>query len=166
MIWDDSVPLPGVDRREDQRLDLVKNHERTKARIRMGRAQGLSDGALMLPVVPALGIPAGCALGVLVVIDEKTHAVPVAAAQKCLELLVVVPPVPASATCARGRRGGDDDDRDKTNRSPQSGGHQYVSDNRLFRRPLDEHGDLPHEPAPSRAGRPPRRFISHRVPVE
>lgn len=43
---------------------------------------------------------------------------------------------------------------------------QQSLDNRFFGLPLDEYADLSHNAASVWEGRPPRRFISHRVPVE
>ena len=75
---------------------------------------------------------------------------------------------PAAASAARTGRSGrrDDDDWCEVNPSRQGGRREDLVDESLLGLPLDEDDDPLHEVGPSCVGRPPSRFISHRLPVE
>ena len=79
---------------------------------------------------------------------------------------VVLPPTPASAMSAGGSGRGDDHGRREHETAGPGRRDEHVIDDDLLRLALDENEDLFHRIRPSFVGRPPRRFISHRLPVE
>lgn len=91
---------------------------------------------------------------------------PVRRLEKSLELGVVVLPVAAAVMGASGGCRGRDDDRRHVRSAHRGRRAQDLVDQRFLGLPLHEDDDLPHQARPSRAGRPPRRFISHSEPVE
>lgn len=104
--------------------------------------------------------------GILVVVDEKSDSMKVARLEQIAEPHVVVPPAAASAARAGGGGRRDDDDWCEVNPSRQGGRREDLVDESLLGLPLDEDDDPLHEVGPSCVGRPPSRFISHRLPVE
>ena len=86
--------------------------------------------------------------------------------QQVVELPVVVLPGAASSGSPRWRQRGAHDDRNEVDTTGFGRVDQQSLDNRFFGLPLDEYADPPHNAASAWEGRPPRRFISHSVPVE
>jgi len=88
--------MTSIDRRQDQRFDLMEHNERAEARVRILCAECVNESVLACNALSG-DIATRCAARILVIIYEEPYSAKMASPEQATEHLVVaLPPSPAS----------------------------------------------------------------------